>query len=152
MKQKSYTNSQIINGTAFGFSAAFLISAWIAAIYTGEWGSVFSNWYHIMISPCPLVTDYFALGGLSGAMLNAGACGMACFLFMILLKGDSHPNTLAGYFLVVAAFSRPSFTFAGKNWITSRTCRSVCLPPLSPLSSANSCSATPKGEAICSAA
>ena len=43
MKQKSYTNSQIINGTAFGFSAAFLISAWIAAIYTGEWGSVFSN-------------------------------------------------------------------------------------------------------------
>ena len=102
MKQKSYTNSQIIIGTAFGFSAAFLISAWIAAIYTGEWGSVFSNWYHIMISPCPLVTDYFALGGLSGAMLNAGACGMACFLFMILLKGDSHPNTLAGYFLVVA--------------------------------------------------
>ena len=67
MKQKSYTNSQIINGTAFGFSAAFLISAWIAAIYTGEWGNVFSNWYHIMISPCPLVTDYFALGGLSGA-------------------------------------------------------------------------------------
>jgi hypothetical protein len=102
MKQTRYTNSQIINGTAFGFSATFLVSAWIAAIYTGEWGMVWSNWYHIMISPCPLVTDYLALGGLSSAMLNAGACGMACFLFMAGLKGESQANTLAGYFLVIA--------------------------------------------------
>lgn len=102
MKKQPFTNSQIINGTVFGFSAAFLLSAWIAAIYTGEWGRVFHDWYLIMISPCPLVTDYLAIGGLASAMLNAGACGMACFLFMTGLKGDSHANTLAGYFLVVA--------------------------------------------------
>ena len=76
MKTQTDTNSRIINGIALGFSLACLLSAWAAAYYTGEWGHVFMDWYRIMISPCPLVTDYFALGGLSSAMLNAGACGM----------------------------------------------------------------------------
>ena len=89
MKKYTASNSQIINGIAFGFSLAFLISALAAAVYTGEWGEVFYDWYLILISPCPLVTDYFALGGLSSAMLNAGVCGMACFLFMVCLKGQS---------------------------------------------------------------
>jgi hypothetical protein len=103
MKTKQmFSNSQIINGIAFGFSAFFLLAALIAAQYTGERGAVLRNWYLIMISPCPLVTDYFAVGGLSSALLNAGACGMVCFLFMVLLKGESHATTLAGYFLVVA--------------------------------------------------
>ena len=116
MKQRTFSNSRIINGTAFGFSAAFLISALIAAFYTGELGSVFYNWYLILISPCPLVTDYFAIGGLASTMLNAGMCGMACFLAMILLKGDSYPNTLAGYFLVVA------HCFYGLNFLNMWPC------------------------------
>lgn len=119
MKKRNYTNSQIINGIAFGFSAAFLISAFIAALYTKEWGSVFYDWYLILISPCPLVTDYFAIGGLASAMLNAGACGMACFLAMVLLKGDSQPNTLAGYFLVVA------HCFYGLNFLNMWPCFSA---------------------------
>lgn len=116
MKQRTFTNSQIINGIAFGFSALFLISALIAAVYTGEWGSVFYDWYLILISPCPLVTDYFAIGGLASALLNAGACGMSCFLAMILLKGESHSNTLAGYFLVVA------HCFYGLNFLNMWPC------------------------------
>jgi len=116
MTKKHISNSMIINGIALGFSVAFLISAFIAAIYTGEWGSVFHNWYLILISPCPLVTDYFELGGLASAMLNAGACGLACFLAMILLKGESHSNTLAGYFLVVA------HCFYGLNFLNMWPC------------------------------
>ena len=116
MKSRHFSNSQIINGIAFGFSAAFLIAAFIAALYTGEWGSVLYDWYLILISPCPLVTDYFAIGGLASAMLNAGACGMACFLAMILLKGNSQPNTLAGYFLVVA------HCFYGLNFLIMWPC------------------------------
>ena len=116
MKNKTLSNSQVINGIAFGFSAMFLISAWIAARYTGEWGSVFKNWFLIMITPSPLVTDYFAIGGLASAMLNAGACGMACFLAMVLLKGESHANTLAGYFLVVA------HCFYGLNFLNMWPC------------------------------
>lgn len=116
MKQKNFTNSQIIDGIAFGFSAFFFLSAFAAALYTGEWGSVFSNWYHIMITPCPLVTDYLEIGGLASAMLNAGFCGMACFLFMKFLKGDSHAVTLAGYFLVVA------HCFYGLNFLNMWPC------------------------------
>lgn len=116
MKQRILSNSQIINGIAFTFSALFLIAALIAAVYTGEWGSVFYDWYLILISPCPLVTDYFAIGGLASALLNAGACGMACFFAMILLKGNSQPNTLAGYFLVVA------HCFYGLNFLNMWPC------------------------------
>ncbi|MDO4266919.1 MAG: DUF1576 domain-containing protein [Eubacteriales bacterium] len=95
-------NSWIINGIALGFSLFFLLSAFTAAVYTGEWGMVLADWHRILVTPCPLVTDYFAVGGLASAMLNAGLCGMLCVFFMVLLKGPSRANTLAGYFLVVA--------------------------------------------------
>ncbi len=116
MKGCRFSNSQIINGIAFGFSLSFLISAWIAAIYTKEWGMVFADWHRILITPCPLITDYFAIGGLASAMLNAGMCGMVCVLFMVGLKGDSKANTLAGYFLVVA------HCFYGLNLLNMMPC------------------------------
>ena len=110
------SNSRIINGTALGFSILFLLASLAAACFVGEWGHVFLDWRRIMISPCPLVTDYLAIGGLSSAFLNAGACGLACFFFMVLLKGDSHANTLAGYFLVVA------HCFYGLNFLNMWPC------------------------------
>lgn len=110
------SNSALINGVALGFSLIFLFSAAAAAFYTGVGTDMFRNWYLIMISPCPLVTDYLAIGGLASAMLNAGACGMACFLFMYFLEGDSHANTLAGYFLVVA------HCFYGLNFLNMWPC------------------------------
>jgi len=116
MKHTPESNSRIINGIALGFSVLFFLAAFAAAILTREWGHVFSHWYLIMITPCPLVTDYLAIGGLGSAFLNAGACGMACFLFMILLKGDSHANTLAGFFLVVA------HCFYGLNFLNMWPC------------------------------
>ena len=87
MEGKKISNSTIINGIALGFSVSFLISSLVAAIYTGELGSILHGWYLIMTSPSPLVTDYLEIGGLPSAMLNAGACGMACWLFMVGLKG-----------------------------------------------------------------
>lgn len=116
MNEQTKYNSKIINGIAFGFSLAFLISSFIAARYTGEWGQVFHNWKQIMTSPGPLVTDYLEAGGLASAMLNAGACGMACVLFMVGLKGESHANTLSGYFLVVA------HCFYGLNFLNMWPC------------------------------
>lgn len=116
MKNRTFTNSFIINALALGFSMVFLVSAVIAAVYTGVGMDIFHNWYLIMISPCPLVTDYLAIGGLASAMLNAGACGLACFFFMVFLKGDSYANTLAGYFLVVA------HCFYGLNFLNMWPC------------------------------
>lgn len=102
MKKHFYTNSQIINGIALGFSLAFLVAAVITSFYTGEWGFIFYKWYRLLISPSLLVTDYFKLGSLPSALLNAGACGLFCFVFMAGLKGESRANTLAGFFLVIA--------------------------------------------------
>ena len=116
MEGKKISNSTIINGIALGFSVSFLISSLVAAIYTGELGSILHGWYLIMTSPSPLVTDYLEIGGLPSAMLNAGACGMVCWLFMVSLKGDSRPSTLAGYFLVVA------HCFYGLNFLTMWPC------------------------------
>ena len=99
---RTANNSRIINGIALGFSLAFLAASAAAAVYTGELGSVFHGWYMIMISPCPLVTDYIAVGGLASALFNAGACGLACLAAMVRLKGESRANTLAGYCLVGA--------------------------------------------------
>ena len=79
MEGKKISNSTIINGIALGFSVSFLISSLVAAIYTGELGSILHGWYLIMTSPSPLVTDYLEIGGLPSAMLNAGACGMAFY-------------------------------------------------------------------------
>lgn len=102
MKQNKFSNSQLINGVALGFSLSFLIASAAAAFYTGETATVFADWWRILITPSPLVTDYFELGSLAAAFLNAGACGLTCALLMIGLKGDSRANTLAGFFLVVA--------------------------------------------------
>ena len=96
------TNSMLINATAFIFSAALLAASAASAFIMNTGEHIFFRWYRLMITPCPLVTDYFSLSGLSTTLLNAGACGMICVIFMLLLKGRSTSNTLAGFFLVIA--------------------------------------------------
>lgn len=115
-KRTELSDSVLINGIALFFTAAFFISAYFAAKHSYEWGHVFHDWYLIMITPSPLVTDYLEVGGLASAFLNAGACGLVCCLFMMGLKGESRANTLAGYFLVVA------HCFYGLNLLTMLPC------------------------------
>ena len=76
MKTFKAPNSQVINGIALGFSLSFFAAAWAGAVYTGEWGQVFYDWYLILVSPCPLVTDYFCLGGLCFSQRNFGYRGL----------------------------------------------------------------------------
>ena len=115
-KNFSISDSTIINGVAVFFTAAFFLTSFFAARYSYEWGHVFHDWLLIMITPCPLVTDYLEIGGLASAFLNAGACGLVCCIFMIGLKGESRANTLAGYFLVVA------HCFYGLNLLSMLPC------------------------------
>lgn len=84
------------------FSICLLLACPLAATYLDLWGSVLSGWGNILIQPSPLVTDYFQLGNLASAFLNAGVCGISCAFLMIFLKADARLNTLAGYFLVIA--------------------------------------------------
>ncbi len=115
-KTTSLTNSQLINAVAIFFTAALFIGAAAAAFYQHEWGTLISSWITIMLTPGPLVTDYFKVGGMAATFLNAGACGAACVFFMLMLKGDSKPTTLAGYFLVI------THCFYGLNFLNMWPC------------------------------
>ncbi len=116
MKVSEVKNSRIISGMTFGFSGAMLAASLAGGAYTGTLPSLFEDLFHILTSPAPLVTDYFALGSLSAAFLNASLCGFVIAIFMAALPGSCHANTLAGYFLVVA------HAFYGLNLLNMLPC------------------------------
>ena len=109
-------NSNIIDGITFSFSAFLLIACAAGAYYTGTEASLGQDFVHILVSPAPLVTDYFSLGSLPAALLNAGLCGLTMAFFMFFLPGPSHTNTLAGFFLVIA------HCFYGLNFLNMWPC------------------------------
>lgn len=56
----------------------------------------------ILLSPSPLITDYFRLGGVGATFLNAGLCGLACSLIVWINRTPASSKSLCGYFLIVA--------------------------------------------------
>ena len=95
-------NSYYIKAACFFISLCLLIAAPIAAFYIDCWDRLFMDLFQILTLPSPLVTDYYNIGSLAAAFLNAGLCGMACTLIMIINKTKCPPSFLAGYFLVIA--------------------------------------------------
>ena len=89
-------------GYTWIWSLALLVAAFFAAIYTGVGFSVFDNLITIWTSPAKLVTDYFNIGGLASAFLNAAICGLAMNIIMSVTKVRPTALILAGYFLVIA--------------------------------------------------
>lgn len=103
--QSKYTlksNSYYIKAACLFFSLCLLIACPIAATYLNCWNKISHDFYQILTMPSPLVTDYFYLGNMASAFLNAGLCGLACTLIMIINKTNCPPSFLAGYFLVIA--------------------------------------------------
>ena len=82
-------NSMIIDGMAFGFSAALLLACIAGAAYTRTFRSLPADFFRILTSPGPLITDYFMIGSMPAAFLNSGLCGLTMALFMHKLKGYS---------------------------------------------------------------
>ena len=95
-------NSYYIKTACLIFSIGLLAACPIAASYIDSWKRIIPDFYQILTMPSPLVTDYFYLGNLASAFLNAGLCGLACTLIMIINKTACPPSFLAGYFLVIA--------------------------------------------------
>lgn len=95
-------NSYYIKCACLFISICLLIACPIAACYINCWDRLLIDLYQILTLPSPLVTDYYNLGNLASAFLNAGLCGMACTLIMIINKTNCPPSFLAGYFLVIA--------------------------------------------------
>lgn len=102
MKKKLHDHSYCVKALCLFFSISFLIACPIAATYLDVWDKLLSDWWFILTSPCPLVTDYFQVGNLASAFLNAGVCGLACTILMYALNAECLLNSFAGYFLVVA--------------------------------------------------
>lgn len=109
-------NSRIINGATLGIALSLLLAAVIGAIYSGTGSTLLTDFLRILTSPGPLITDYFEIGSLPAAFLNAGLCGLAVWSFMVLLPGPSHGNTFAGFFLVIA------HAFYGLNFLNMWPC------------------------------
>ena len=104
------SNERLIRAYTVFISLFFLISTPIAVLYTKEW-DFFENLWRIITSPCKLVTDYFALGGLGSTLFNAAVCGLLANLVIYICRVRANATTLAGYMLIVA------HCFYGLNFI-----------------------------------
>lgn len=94
-------NERLIRIYALGISLFFLAATPIAVLYTKEW-DFFENLWRILTSPCKLITDYFALGGLGSTLFNTAVCGLLANLIICISKAHTNAITLAGYMLIVA--------------------------------------------------
>ena len=95
------TAPKIIGYFTLFITLCFFIATPIGAIYSKEY-DFWDNVFKILTSPCKLVTDYFALGGLGSAFFNAAVCGLATNLIIIFSGLKAKATTFAGYMLVVA--------------------------------------------------
>ena len=103
-------NKRLIRCYTLFVSLFLLLSVPIAVIYTEEW-DFWDNLWRILTSPCKLVTDYFALGGLGSTLFNAAVCGLISNAVIYISRSRADAKTLAGYMLVIA------HCFYGLNFI-----------------------------------
>lgn len=103
-------NSRIIRAYPLSISLFFLIATPFAVLYTQEW-DFFENLWRILSSPCKLVTDYFAVGGLGSTLFNAAVCGLLANLVIYVSRAHANATVFAGYMLIVA------HCFYGLNFI-----------------------------------
>ena len=92
-------DAHLIRAYPLFISIMFLIFTPFAVMYTEEWG-FFENLRQILTSPCPLVTDYFAVGGLGSTLFNAAVCGLFANLVIYVFRAKLNATILAGYMLI----------------------------------------------------
>ena len=100
-KRKKATGEGLIAAYPVFISLFFLLATPIAVWYTEEW-DFFANLWRILSSPCRLVTDYFAVGGLGSTLFNAAVCGIFANIVIYVCKAERNATILAGYMLIVA--------------------------------------------------
>lgn len=98
--EKSFNERLIFFYPVF-ISLFLLLSVPIAVWYTGEW-DFFDNLWRLLSSPCRLITDYFAVGGLGSTLFNAAVCGICANVIICFCRAERNATLLAGYMLVIA--------------------------------------------------
>ncbi len=97
-------NKKLLALTAL-YSAALIV----AGLLCGTVGDSVRGLGAIITAPAQLTVDYFKLGTVGGAFLNAGLVGLACTLVLGLAKAQINSLSLLAYFLTVG------FSFFGMN-------------------------------------
>ncbi|MBQ3092150.1 MAG: DUF1576 domain-containing protein [Clostridia bacterium] len=83
-------------------TAALLIAAPVAGLYTDDLSGILPGLWRILTSPSPLTTDYYVMAGLGATFLNAGLCGGFVLLMERLLGTPFKPGLFVAYTLVIA--------------------------------------------------
>ena len=109
-KIKFTFTERFIRAYALFISLFILVAVPFAVVYTKEW-DFFENLCRILTSPCRLITDYFALGGLGSTLFNVAICGLLTNAVIYAVRVRANATTLAGYILVIA------HCFFGLNFI-----------------------------------
>lgn len=104
------TGKALIKYTWF-WSLSLLLAVPFACLISGEGSLLLDNLFWIWTSPSKLITDYFNMGSIGSAFLNAALCGLACNVMMLLSRAKPCATLLSGYFLVIA------HCFYGLNFI-----------------------------------
>ena len=96
--------STAVRRCIFTFTMLLLAAVPVSALYTGDISGIFPGFARILLSPSPLVTDYFELGGLTASFLNAELCCLTCWAIIYFSHALVTSITFAGWFLVAAHY------------------------------------------------
>lgn len=121
MGTKAIDNSKTIWKMLLYFSIALVIGAFCA----GDLGNLIPGFITICTRPSQFTMDYFVLGGLGSAFLNAGLVGLACCGLLYFSKANCTGITIAAFWLNVgfATFGMNFFNiwpFFFGTWIYSK--------------------------------
>ncbi len=94
------------------FAAAFFVAAQLAP----DRASMLEDWLRLLTTPAQITKDYFAVGGVSAAFLNAAVVGAICCALMKIPGFEANGTTAIAYFLTVG------FSFWGMNPINALPC------------------------------
>jgi len=111
-KERLKTNSLAFKAFILLLTLYFFAATPVAACVTGIDAPTFwRNLQNLLTGPSKLITDYFALGCLASTLFNAGICGLACTLILLISRARATSTTFAAYILVIA------HCFYGLNFI-----------------------------------
>lgn len=83
-KIKNLTETEFLRWFVAFFSAAFVIAAFLAP----DRGEIFSGLVQLLIQPCKIPTNYFAVGGYAGTLLNMGLVGFMCLGLYVIFHAE----------------------------------------------------------------
>ena len=96
-KIKNMQESSFLRLFFLFLSAAFVI----AAVFMPDRKDMFTGFVNILVKPCKISTNYFALGGLAATFLNMGIVGLICTGLTCLPGAKPNNVTTLGVILTI---------------------------------------------------